>query len=291
VNKFLIVIVSVLWALPVTAQDDASDSRDTGPELLDKDRQGANQNGGLFSISAGATLLDADGRFHAKLSGGQDVTIIDFDRAGLKETDSSYWLTLTWRFADSRWGGWFGSWEYDVTGARQWEDELVIPGEETIPVGAYVTSEFDAAWYIVEATYSFHRSETVDAGIGFGLHTVDLKTTLTAQIQADDDTAELVREKLNTLAPLPNLLAYVHWEFAPRWRLLARYGWFGMDYKKHSGRMTNAHAMLDYKLSPNWSLGMGYQFVDLELKTQKKDYLKIYDIEFSGPMAYARAIF
>ena len=56
-----------------------------------------------------------------------------------------------------------------------WEDSLPVGGTE-IPVGASVTSAFDAKWYILEATYSFYRSDTVDTGIGIGFHVVDIDT-------------------------------------------------------------------------------------------------------------------
>ena len=61
-----------------------------------------------------------------------------------------------------------------------------------------------------------------------------------------------------------------------------------MDYDKYSGDRTNAHFMVNYSLSQRWALGVGYQFVDLELAVDKTDYVQIYDIDFAGPMAYAR---
>ena len=88
-----------------------------------------------FYATFGVTYLGADGSFSARLPDGKEVTIINFDLAGLDERDSSYWLTLNWRSASSRWGAWFGSWQYDVTGSRVWEDSLPIGGTE-IPVGA-----------------------------------------------------------------------------------------------------------------------------------------------------------
>jgi hypothetical protein len=161
-------------------------------------------------------------------------------------------------------------------------------GDTEIPIGASVTSDFDATWYILEATYSFYRSESVDTGIGLGLHTVDLDTTITARFQLGEEETKVVSESLDTLAPLPNLLVYLHWKFAPRWNLVSRVGYFGLDYDKYSGQMTNAHAMVNYNLSQRWSLGLGYQFVDLDLDVDKKDYTQVYDIEFSGPMAYLK---
>lgn len=226
--------------------------------------------------------------FSARLPNGNTVTIIDFDRAGLKDHDSSYWLSVNWRSSNSRWGAWFGAWRYNVNGSRVWEDRLELPDGNEIPVGASVTSDFDAQWYILEATYSFYRSETVDTGIGFGVHAVDLDTTFTTRVQIGDQEAEVVSGNLDTLAPLPNVLAYVSWKFAPRWMLTARVGYFTLDYDKYSGDMTNAHCMVSYSVSPRWALGAGYQFVDLDLAIDKTDFVQIYDINFAGPMAYAR---
>ena len=174
-----------------------------------------------------------------------------------------------------------------MTGSRQWSESLSIEDIE-IPVGASVTSKFDATWYILEATYSFYRSEAIDTGIGFGLHTVDLESTITARIDVGEQ--ELIEESkgLDTLAPLPNALVYLHWKLAPRWSVVGRVGYFGLDYSDYSGQMTNAHIMASYKLSPRWALGAGYQFVDLDLDIEKKDYIQVYDIQFSGPMAFVK---
>ncbi len=259
-------------------------------DLFDEDAELTEKGWTQFYVAAGAMYLDGDGKFSARLPDGREVPIIDFDRAGLKDTDSSYWLTLNWRSANSRWGAWFGSWRYDVVGSREWEDSLPIGGTE-IPVGASVSSDFDATWYILEATYSFYRSASVDTGIGFGFHTVDLDTTITARVNIGDQEVQVVSKGLDTLAPLPNLLAYLHWKFAPRWNFVGRVGYFGMDYGDYSGEMTNLHAMVNYQFSPRWALGFGYQFVNLDLDVEKADFTQVYDIDFAGPIAFARYSF
>jgi hypothetical protein len=256
-------------------------------DLFDENTESTKDGWIQFYVLAGFMYLDGDGKYSACLPNGQEITIIDFDRAGLKDTDSSYWLTLNWRSANSHWGAWFGSWRFDTKGTRMWEDSLTV-GDKEIPVGATVTSDFDAKWYILEGTYSFYRSESVDAGIGFGFHMVDIDTTITAEIELGEQEGTVVSSRLDALAPLPNVLAYVHWKFAPRWNLIARYGYFGLDYDKYSGRMANAHAMVNYQVSQRWELGFGYQFVDLNLDIEKKDYTQVYDFEFSGPMGFAK---
>jgi len=290
VTCFVLALILLLFASPATAQDSVipAEEEASSVDLFDDDEERTKEGWVRFYASIGATYLDADGSFNVQLPDGDKVTIIDFDRAGLDETDASYWLSFNWRFGNSRWGAWFGSWRYDVTGSRAWEDTVEIPGKDPVPAGAFVKTSFDAKWYILEATYSFYRSETMDTGIGIGLHTVDLSTEYTARIELADEAVEVVSDQLATLAPLPNIMAYLHWKVTPKWSVTGRFGWFGLDYKEYSGQMTNAHAMVNYELSPRWELGLGYQFVNLEVEADKTDYVQDYNIDFSGPMAFLR---
>ena len=288
----VILPISLLLLLSAPGLAQTVDEEGTDPvpglDLFDEDVERTRKGWSQLHISAGFMYLDADGSFSARQPDGDSVTIFDFDRAGLEETDSSYWLSVNWRSARSRWGMWFGSWRYDVIGSRVWGDSLELPEGGEIPVGASVSSDFDAQWFILEATYSFYRSETVDTGIGLGVHVVDLDTSLTATIRVGDQETEVVSGSLDTLAPLPNVLAYVSWKFKPKWMLIARLGYFTLDYDKYSGDMTNAHAMVNYSISPRWALGASYQFVDLDLDVERTDYTEVYDIDFAGPMVFAR---
>jgi hypothetical protein len=293
----LFLLPVVLHASPEEAQSpdqtDTAENADAAPslDLFDEDTELTKKGWAQLYVSVGGLYLDADGIYSARLPDGETVPIIDFERAGLSETDYSYWLSVNWRSAKSNWGAWFGSWRYDVSGSRIWEDELDIGDNESIPVGASVSSEFDAQWYILEATYSFHRSDTLDTGVGFGVHMVDLDTTLTARIQAGNQQTEVVSKTLDTFAPLPNLLLYGHWKISPKLNLIGRVGYFSLDYGDYSGRMSNAHAMINYSITPRWALGLGYEFVDLDLAVDKTDHVLVYDIDFSGLMAFARLTF
>ena len=225
IHKIIIMSLLTSLTLPAFAQDDGSNEPIEAEELelFDDDEERTANDWVRFYASFGVTYLDADGSFKAGLENGQEVTIIDFDRVGLDETDYSYWFTLNWRSATSRWGAWFGSWEYDAIGTRSWE------GGFDIPANASVSTPFDAKWYILESTYSFVRSKSFDAGIGLGFHMVDLDTTITAKAHVGEQEVVLISKRLDTLAPLPNILAYVHWKFAPSWNLIFRIGSFGLD--------------------------------------------------------------
>lgn len=281
----------MLFARPILAQN-AEDEGTADPapnlELFDDDVEHTREGWPQLYVSAGFTTLDADGIFSVRGPRGNNVTVLDFDRAGLKESDSSYWLTIKWRSSNSRWGAWFGSWQYDVNGSRIWQNSLPLPNGDEIPVGASVTTSFDARWFILEATYSFYRSKSIDAGIGFGIHSVELDTTLTARVQIGGQESEVITGNLDTLAPLPNVLTYASWKVAPKWMVIARVGYFTLDYDKFGGDMLNAHGMVNYSVSQRWSLGVGYQLVHLDLAIDETNYVQIYKLDFEGPMAYAR---
>ncbi len=286
----VLLILGLLAIEPGLAQEGAGDeaAQPEPVDLFDGDVELDEDGWPTLYIGLGVTYLDADGVFAAHLPDRPPITIIDFDRAGLDETDASYWLSLNWRSSTTRWGAWFASWRYDVTGGYTWEESLEIPGRPAIPASAFVNSEFDTTWYILEATYSIWQTERVDAGIGLGLHTVDVATTLEARVDIGEAGAEVVQASLSTLAPLPNLMAYVHWRFHQRWNLLGRLGWFGLDYDEYSGGMTNAHLTLTYDLSPRIGLGAAWHFVSLDLDIEKSNYTQVYDIDFEGPMAFLR---
>lgn len=289
----LLAFVLLLPSLPSMAQDDSNVASDETSELdlFDEDTEETALGWIRLYTTFGVTYLDADGSYGVRLPDRGYVPIIDLETAGLKDEDASYWLTVNWRSESSRWGAWFGSWRYDVSTTQTWEHDFEIPGEDPIPADIEVSTGLDAQWFIVEATYSFYRSETIDTGIGFGFHMVDLDSSISTLGGLGSNVGEILSERLDVLAPLPNVLGYLHWKFAPQWSLVGRVGWFGLDYDRYSGQMVNSHTMLNYDFNPRWAVGFGYQFVDLDLDVERSDYTQVYNVEFSGPMAYLRLNF
>lgn len=285
-------LLSLLIALTTPlalAQDNREEAgSEESLNLFDGDVEETRNGWPRLSASLGYVALDADGQFDVALRNGKRVRVIDLDRLGVDDEDGSYWAMIAWRSRTSRWGVWFGAWEFGGAGFRIWEDELKIGDNLIVPVGAAVATEISTDWYTLEATYSFIRNEKWDVGLGFGFHVVDIETTLAAGARIGDYEKSEVLTKLDALAPLPNILGYAYRQFADRWHLTVRYGWFGLSYDEYDGQMTNLHALLQYDLSTRWTLEAGFQFVKLDLDVEKPLYTSIYDMDFNGPMAAVR---
>jgi hypothetical protein len=280
-------------AAPVAlAQPPQEDETQGEPlDLFDGDMDETDTGWSQFTVSLGYMWLEADGRYDIQGSNGNQVTLIDLDRLGVDDEDGSLWASLKWRSRSSRWGAWFSYWSFSGAGFRIWEDELVLDDDVVVPVGAAVATNISTDWYILEASYSFVQNDHWDAGIGFGFHVVDLETTLAVGARVGDEQRVESVINVDTLAPLPNVLAYGQFRFSERWHLTARAGWFGLSYDDYDGRMINLHALLRYDFSERWAGELGYQFVELDVDVDEGSFTSIYDLDFAGPMALLRFSF
>ena len=267
---------------------DQSEPEDETLSLFDDDMEETETGWPQLAVTMGYMALDADGTFDIVGPGGNRVRVLDLDRLGVDDKDGSLLATVKWRSRTSNWGGWFGYWSFSGAGFRYWNDSLILEDGTVIPVGAGVATELTTDWYILEATYSFVQNDNWDVGLGIGVHVVDIKTRFAIGAQIGEEQGVVTNAKLDTLAPLPNVLGYAHYRMNERWSATARYGWFALTYDEYDGQMTNLHALLRYDLSERWGLEGGYQFVKLDVDINE-DYLTgLFDMNFSGPMGTLR---
>jgi hypothetical protein len=272
------------------AQDpaDAGQESDGSLDFFDDDTEVTDDGWSQLTVSLGYMWLEASGQFDVVGPRGDRVTVIDLDRLGVDDKDGSLWATFNWRSRSSNWGAWFGYWGFSGAGFRIWEEELETGDGVIVPVGAAVATEITTDWYILEATYSFVQNDNWDVGVGAGFHVVDIETRLAVGGRIGEEERATTVAKLDTLAPLPNVLGYVHYRWGDRWRVTARYGWFGLSYDEYDGQMTNFHGLLHYSLTDRWALEAGYQFVKLDVDVDEGSYTGLFDMDFDGPMAVVR---
>ena len=152
-------------------------------------------------------------------------------------------------------------------------------GDNTYPIGATVSSEFDSDIFRLSVGYSFIKDSQRELGVALGLHVTDFKASLSA-------AAVGVRSE-DALAPLPTIGLYGAYAFTPKWLLSGRLDYFSLDYEDYEGRLVNFTAGVDYRFSRHFGIGLGFRHVDYDVTLTKTHYNGGIQYKFNGPVFYA----
>lgn len=246
-------------------------------------------HGSPFSVSAGAAWFHVDAKMSKWTEGEEEEEVIDLDRLGVDNTDTSPYLTFDWRVSP-RWVLAADYFRLDVSGGRRVDFDFEF-GDLVVPIGAAVDSVLKLDFYVFSAAYSFQRSERAEFGFGLGVHGVDLTYELYADTRIGDATVILGEEDDNFLAPLPNL--YIHGSYAFTPELVARIesGWLSLTYDDYDGDLLTLHGQLAYWWTDRFAIGAGYSFIDLDVVRDRGTRREHYDIYMNGPRAFVTYTF
>lgn len=59
-------------------------------------------------------------------------------------------------------------------------------------------------------------------------------------------------------------------------------GWLGANIDDYEGKLVIGSAFVDYRINDNWTLGAGYQVIDIDLKIDDSPDEQEYNIELPG---------
>jgi hypothetical protein len=149
-------------------------------------------------------------------------------------------------------------------------------GDQTFPVSASVSSEFDSNIYRLSAGYSFIKDNQKELGAVLGFHVTDFKASLAAPTFG--------AQSGNALAPLPTIGAYGAYAFNPRWLLSGRADYFSLNYNQYNGKLLNFSAGVEYRFVRNFGASLAWRRIDYELTATKSNFNGGLEYKFSGPM-------
>ena len=87
------------------------------------------------------------------------------------------------------------------------------------------------------------------------------------------------------LAPLPNIRAQGFYAITPRWAVSGAVGWLSANYGDYDGGFTYFHGRTLYRFTERFGVGVGYQYVDVDVEHDGERGNSGFDIQFSGPTA------
>jgi hypothetical protein len=234
--------------------------------------------GERFGLRAGGIVASAiNTSAELGVRGTARGTEFNFERElGLAEETDSFRADAYWRF-DRRNRIDAGYFNLSRTGSRTLQRDIEW-GDVTFPVGTTVSSFLDTRIIPVRYSHSFVATDTVDAGLGFGIYYMELNVALTG-------SALGLSESFDTPVPLPVLSAHAAWEFLPRLQLTGLVQAFYIDLEgtgtieKLRGRVIDATVGVEWSALDHFGVGAGANYFEIavDTNTQRLDFTFDYD--------------
>jgi opacity protein-like surface antigen len=242
-----------------------------------------------FTFKLGASWLKADGSFSSTREGDPTEKLTTSD-LGVDDTETNAAFSARWRFTE-RWRLTFDYFGLDVNGNVREDFDNLDFGDIQASGFLAVDTKFKTDFYIAQVGYSLLKNERAELGIGAGVHIVRFDTKLKVSGGINNASGSVQSDSVDLTAPLPNVLGYGTYAFTPKLSLDGSVGWFGLSYSDYDGNLLTLAANLDYRLTDHFGVGVGYNYINMDLTINKSNRKDKYDIDYKGPVLYVTASF
>jgi len=232
--------------------------------------------------------IDSTARIDALATARPGSKVTLEDNLDLADRKGTPYLALGMRLGE-KWRMEFEYYKLDRSGSKVLDRDIDW-GDVTYPVGIEIESQFNTTVYRLTGGYSFHKTATSEAGIGFGFHVTDFETSLSGQGLGPGGLA-FQREARDALVPLPTLGLYGGFQVAPQVYVRGRVDYLTLEYNEYDGSLVNWMAAIDWRVHPNFGVGIGYRYVDYKLNASKADFVGEINYKFRGPTLYLQGAF
>jgi hypothetical protein len=242
-----------------------------------------------WTLRLGADFLDARGTFSSTID-GDPTDDLSTDDLGVDDGNVTPYFGARWRFTD-RWRLMFNYFGMKSEGKVREDFNRLIFGDIDISGFLEVKTDFATDFYVAQLGYSLFKNDRAELGIGGGLHVVDFDIALTVRAGINNRQGTLESDSSDLTVPLPNILGFGTYAFTPKLSVEGSIGWFGLNYDQYSGNLVAANAALEYRVTEHVGLGLGYNYVDMNLDIEQSRRTDSYDLRYNGPVLYVSAGF
>ena len=243
-----------------------------------------------FSLRLGTYYLDSSTEARVDGRGGNIGTRLDFeDDLGIEDRKNTFLAHLSWWIRGCHMVD-VSYFKLSRSGETRAENEFRF-GEVVVPVGANVNSSFTTEVTRISYSYRFLERKTWEAAFSAGLHVTRLAARLNT-LQFDNVGTPITdREIASVTAPLPVLGVSVGKYFSEKWTAGFRTQWFFLEVDEYDGAIGHASAMLTYQAFDQVGLGFGYDWFDVDVRTEDRFWTGAVDVRFNGPLIFLQAEF
>lgn len=160
----------------------------------------------------------------------------------------------------------------------------ILFGDETYLAGDRVLSRTDLRKLDVAYTFSMLRYERFEAGLGLGIHLLQLEGSLNAP-------ARFQRTQLDTAGPFPTLTADATWRITRGISLNGSVHFLHASTDEVDGRYLSWRADVQYRGFRNLAFGLGYALTHYKVDSTDPDESGYFDFRYDGPEVFLRVSF
>ena len=247
----------------------------------------------LGALSAGIdSLVRIDYLGNAGLGLPATGTTLDFeDDLDLARRKTVPNVVLGLRLSD-RWRMEYGTYSLSRTATQTVLDETVVIGGTTYSAQAQLQSSFSSRVQRLSLGYALLKTPTAEAGVAVGVQYTRYRLAFvgTGSVNGEPPSVSSVEE--SDRGPLPTGGVFGTVALGEAWSGAARVDYMPVDSKRLHGYLGNVEANLYYRLSPNWSLGVGYKAVSYKVvRKSDGDFGARFEYRFRGPQVLLEAGF
>lgn len=153
-------------------------------------------------------------------------------------------------------------------------------GDETFPSGTLLELQSNLRTTRISYAFSLMHDAQKELGIMVGVHLSRIETELLAR-----DTGQLAKTVAST--PLPVIGVHGKISLGSRTTLGARVQIFRMHFDQYEGSMNYITLSLQHILADRFSIGVGYNYYDMQLDSDQSAIKGSLEIRHQGPFAFA----
>jgi hypothetical protein len=168
-------------------------------------------------------------------------------------------------------------------------DRTIVFRDQTYPVSALVTSQFDLDYASLTYTFWARRGERDGLGITLGVATLSMDASVTAEQLGESVT---VTQRAETDVPVALVGLQGRVAFLPRLHGEANVATLPrVTIEDYTGRALTGAARLEYRALPWLGIGAAYHYFSLDVDVAQADLSGSLDMTIRGPEAYLRLAF
>jgi len=157
-------------------------------------------------------------------------------------------------------------------------------GDETFLPNDRVTSSLDWRQFGLTYTYSLVRTDRFEAGLGVAVYFLEADARGAVE-------ARQLRQEVSGAGAFPSIPVDVTWRISRRFAITARAQYFHASVSSFEGSLGEYHGDLQYRWTPNFSLGAGWTTLKSSLDVQDSHFPGAFRLNVRGPEAFFKVSF